>query len=332
MLVVLCASLPLRCCGRHAGAVAGWKPLLRAPKNGPGISTHVNESIPEYEYSLSVVPRNGPNAGGPEDDLAAVENGSIVGQFANCSALEIEGCFMSSLYEDRITFRVKFLRNATVGRVRIHSHAPVVSATGGRANPVVTALDVDRNAPFALFTVKYMCSAPEDASNPVNASSAIKLKMELAPENSVDLVWGKICGSGTFEPVLFGYRNHEDSTVLFNGDGTHGKDKEVGLEVSPHDLTTVLSLALKPGIESLDFLSPHVTSSDPLKVAFVVRSSLKGGTIWGRDVEASEISIMVSWAPTHTAVTLRSMSDRKLLTTLPRYLTFAVVMCVLYLV
>jgi hypothetical protein len=308
MLVVLCALLPLGCCGRHAGAVVGWNPSSRSPKDSAGNSAHVNESITEYEYSLSVVPNNGPMAGSPEDDLAAVENGSVVGQFANCSALEIEGskCFMSSLYEDRVTFRIQFLGNATLGRVQIHSHVPVVSVTGGRAKPVITALDVDRNAPFALFTVKYMCSAPEDASSPANSSSAIKLTMEFAPEKTIDLVWGKLCGSGTFEPVLFGYRNHEDNTVLFNGDGTHGEGKDVGLEVSPHDLTTVLSLALKPGTESLDFLSPHVTSSDPLKVAFVVRGSLKGGTIWGRDAEASEISIMVSWVSSHAVWNRRS--------------------------
>jgi hypothetical protein len=312
LLLLVCTCLP----GVHSAHV-GDLPILSSEHRRAGVArglrasehdiagkdnSSANASTPAYEYSLSVVSSDGPVVGDAKDDIPAVVNGSVLGMFSNCSSPGTEEesrCLVASPYADRLTFRLNFLQNESLARVHIRDHAPRVSANGGRANPVTTGVEVDRNEPFAVFAVKYMCEAPSDAASAPNASSAITMTVELGPTRVVDLVWTKICGSGHFDPVLFGYRNHEDQVILFNDDGTHGKDKDVGLEVSPHDLTTVLSLTLKPSTaRSLDFLAPHVTSSDPDKAAFVVRSALMGGTVWAGEADhLAEISIMVtSWA------------------------------------
>jgi hypothetical protein len=315
-----CTSLP----GAHSAHVGGLLPILSSDHRralvgarglrvsddatgrggGEGDSNPAANaaSMPAYEYALSVVSPDGPVPGDPKDDIPAVVNGSVMAMFSNCSSPgtgkaeeETSRCLVASPYADRLTFRLNFLQNESLARENIRDHAPRVSADGGRANPVATAVDVDRNEPFAVFAVKYMCEAPSDAASAPNASSTITMTVELGPTRVVDLVWTKVCGSGHFDPVLFGYRNHESQVILFNDDGTHGKDKDVGLEVGPHDLTTVLSLTLKPSSAgSLDFLAPYVTSSDPEKAAFVVRSALMGGTVWAGEADhLAEISIMV---------------------------------------
>lgn len=281
-------------------AVAGATAAPSAIGGGPVGQASAADAMLESALNVTVFAM-----GDGKDGVAAYERGKMVGKFAACGKADKSDmetiCDVAPEYADRNTVQLKFdtavlngsvlmdlLNNFHVGRM-----VPVASSEGGRAHPVVVnGWKIDDETATVTMVVKYGCHFPAEDDTAKNSSSLVKLHLPLSVSRFVQLSWVKKCGSGHFEHLDFGYLNHEKKTVLFHHDGTHGERKEVGLEVSPHDLSTVLTLALRDGVGALDFQAPYVTSSKPDLVKFSVRGALNQGTLSLTPSEPAEVSIM----------------------------------------
>jgi hypothetical protein len=228
---------------------------------------------------------------------AVLERGKAVGDFAACTEATSGTCWSEDVFDDRAHFDLRFdpeavsnaeLTELLTGLGGDHL-APRVRSSTGRANPSVPEVKIDAASASGTITVKYRCAG----GGAGNETSFLTMHVPLSVSSSVNISWTKVCGSGPMEHLKFGYLDHNRKSVLFNGDGTHGDEKEVGLEVSPHDLSTILTLQLEAPVYALDFHAPFVTSSRPDDVQHFVRGARSDGTMLSIvPPEVTEVSIM----------------------------------------
>jgi hypothetical protein len=250
---------------------------------------------PEPEANAFSVNLRAPSAS--EEALVPVyATGSLTGSFAYCThtASAHDDCYNASVYDELSTFVFSNLpANAFV-----NGDKPLVSGEGGRAAPVLGVLEYDAEKRSGSFVVRYMCGAPaETEANAVladgrNDTSMIMLHIPLI-DKALDVTWVKQCGSGKMQYADFGFIGAGGAVVPLNGDGTHGVEKEVGLEFGPNQLSTELMLTLRPPASSLAYAAPVVTSSDPDRVNFSVRGARAEGSLDTRTPEDAAASISI---------------------------------------
>lgn len=238
-------------------------------------------------------------SGGSE--AVAMERGVMGKAFKACGAGSEGDCFRAGALVDRVKIVFRFDKNAVarevladyLGGLGGETFAPHAAVEGGRAVPEVAKVRLDRTTSSGSVVVKYHCAEPaDDGIAKKEVASLITFSLPLSVTGAAsEFTWSKTCGSGVLNDVSFGYLDHNRDIVPFHADGSHGDDQRVGMEVSPHSSATVLSLRLDSAVQSLDFLAPYVTSSQPEDVQFSVRGSRIDGTILTPG-EPAEISIM----------------------------------------
>lgn len=238
-------------------------------------------------------------SGGSE--AVAMERGVMGKEFSGCKAGSEGNCFRAGALVDRVKIVFRFDKDAVAQQVLAdylgglggETFEPHAAVEGGRAVPEVTKVRLDRTTSSGSVVVKYHCAKPVDDGNAKKeVASLVTFSLPLSVTGAAsEFTWSKTCGSGVLKDISFGYLDHNRDIVPFHADGSHGDDQRVGMEVSPHSSATVLSLRLDGAVESLDFLAPYVTSSQPDDVQFAVRGSRIDGTILTPG-EPAEISIM----------------------------------------
>lgn len=265
------------------------------PSSTSNSSSFVSDETVRRRFHLTLSNASDDFSDSDADALSVVTNGTVLTTFADCSAeskSNSSACYEAGATIDRAIFRFYFVWGPNETNKYAPDSTPVVSAVGGRAVPQVVRRQYDPKTSAGSIMVKYMCSAPSKSGDDANATSYVTLRIPLSSTTGVNLVWKKVCGSGVLEHVDFGYVDHDKNIVVFHGDGTHGENKDVGMEVSPHDLSTQLSLRLKPPMQALDFLPPYVISSAPDQAVVSVRGAREGGTLMlDSDIE-TEVSVM----------------------------------------
>ncbi|CAN8065861.1 unnamed protein product [Agarophyton chilense] len=185
------------------------------------------------------------------------------------SSSETEKWYMESAYADRISFRLDYTPDSSDYKIS----EPVIAVSSETGiQPVLQDFQNDPENGEGSFSVLYRClsEGPEE--------SYISLHMQVTGSHSFDTAWKKVCGRGRHEHMEFGFTSHDLGTVLFNKDGTYGKDEQRILEIGPMDTSTELTMKLTPPAYTLDFKDPFIISnSDYVSVA--LRGTVAGGTV-----------------------------------------------------
>jgi hypothetical protein len=299
-----------RLCRRviHFSAASILLPLLALLSHPPGAyaAAPLRHQAEDTNVSstdiLSLVTSTGQP---PVDTRTSVyASGELTGLFATCiaPATSPSSCYTASPYQERATFVFRRPRASERNSSVVSTHLkPIATATGGRAAPQVADYSYDETTGDGRFDVMYVCASPQDSEADAvhaegrNDSSVIRLRVPLATNvsASVELMWIKVCGSGKMPFADIGYVDADNRMVLFNGDGTHGDAKEVGLEFGPNQPTTSLALRLREPAVILSYHAAHVTSSVPEKVGFSVRGSRTKGTLNRATPEGDEAKVSI---------------------------------------
>lgn len=285
----------------HASALSALAP--DSAQRDSAVNAHyewaardANSTVSDVEDKFSVYLTSWSE--GQPTDFLVFSNGSVTSAFETCTPNNESdptlACFQVDAFEDRTLFSFDFKRshpNGSAITLDEPLQQPVITSTEGRAHPKILDYRHELDASKGGFAISYMCSPPTDPDSR-NEEVQMSLSWTMPNGDTIQAKWRKVCGGGRLEDIVFGYRDHRNAIVPFNGDGTHGADRDVGLEVSPHDKSTVFAIQLGGRVRSLDFMAPHVTSSKPEDAGFTVRGARTNTTLSVADGDTSEISVM----------------------------------------
>lgn len=208
------------------------------------------------------------------------KNGSLTGAFGECpttSDFETVGTasddtkwYSDGAYADRMSLQYTFIPDSK----DYEQFSPEVDVDGVSPGiePRLIDEDHDLKGGSGHFTLLYRCKSGGQERN------RISLHMQVTKTHSVDMMWVKVCGSGRFEHMIFGFVSSDDDVTPFNADGTYGTEEQHILEVGPTQLSTVLSAELQDPAWDLDFEDPYVHSDSDL-VSISLRETIAGGTL-----------------------------------------------------
>eukprot|EP00172_Hildenbrandia_rubra_P004109 Plantae.Rhodophyta-Hildenbrandia_rubra.ctg7678.p1 GENE.Plantae.Rhodophyta-Hildenbrandia_rubra.ctg7678~~Plantae.Rhodophyta-Hildenbrandia_rubra.ctg7678.p1 ORF type:complete len:525 (-),score=79.72 Plantae.Rhodophyta-Hildenbrandia_rubra.ctg7678:8330-9904(-) len=224
------------------------------------------QSPPKFSMMLA-----SPIEGESFEATVVYEDGTLMNKFEKCAiqtkrTSDEDVCFVEDVYTDRISFQYVYSGNAS-----FKIQEPQVFAKGGTAHPVVTGFS-DENL-SGSFNIMYKCSPGR------NEQSLISLKFGYTESEAVEMEWGKVCGSGSYPHVDFGYllEEHLERFPKREGDSLEGL-----LELDPVIQTTIVVVKLKAPAEMQEFLAPSVTSSSKF-VDVSLRGTTTGGTLLSDD-------------------------------------------------